>query len=142
MARKANRTRSRVTNRPPANRPKRTPHATARRVTDLYTAYLARLGSGPHDPIVEANALRWAELTTICETLRARALAGEDIDANAITRLESTVGRVSRATAAEAARADEGLSGEEFARAQAEGMSELWAKARTEDTTHTNEVTQ
>jgi len=88
--------RSRTTNKPPANRPKRSPHATARRVSDLYHAYLARLGDGPHEPVIEANALRWAELTAICEGLRARALAGEDIDANDITRLESTAARVER----------------------------------------------
>jgi hypothetical protein len=38
-----------------------------------------------------------AELTANCETLRARAFAGEDIDANAITRLESTANRAERA---------------------------------------------
>jgi hypothetical protein len=95
-------TRSRVTNRPPANsRPTKTaivsPHASARRVTDLYDAYLARLGKGPHDAVTQANALRWAELTTICEGLRSRALAGESIDANDITRLEGTAARIERA---------------------------------------------
>jgi hypothetical protein len=89
--------RSRVTNKPPANAPTRSAKATARRVRDLYVAYLERLGPGPHDPVIEANALRWAELTAICETLRAKALAGEDIDANDITRLESTAARVERA---------------------------------------------
>jgi hypothetical protein len=77
----AKRGRSRTTNRPPSNRPGRSAKATARRVRDLYTAYLERLGPGPHDPVIEASALRWAELTAICETLRAKALAGEDIDA-------------------------------------------------------------
>jgi hypothetical protein len=66
-------------------------------VRDLYAAYLERLGPGPHDVTIEANALRWAELTAICEGLRARALAGEDIDANDITRLESTAARIERA---------------------------------------------
>jgi hypothetical protein len=93
----AKRGRSRTTNKPPSNRPGRSPKALSRRVTDLYRAYLERLGPGPHDPIIEANALRWAELTVICETLRAKALAGEDIDANDITRLESTAARVERA---------------------------------------------
>ena len=88
--------RSRVTNRPPANRPSISAKATARRVRDLYAAYLERLGPGPHDPIVEAAALRAAELSTICEGLRARALAGEDVDANDITRLESTAARAER----------------------------------------------
>lgn len=89
--------RSKVTNSPPANAPTRSAKATARRVRDLFRAYLERLGPGPHDPIIEANALRWAELTAICETLRAKALAGQDIDANDITRLESTAARVERA---------------------------------------------
>jgi hypothetical protein len=89
--------RSAVTNRPPANRPARSPKAVARRVRDLFSAYLGRLGPGPHDPIVEASALRAAELATICEGLRARALAGEDVDANDITRLESTANRAERA---------------------------------------------
>jgi hypothetical protein len=89
--------RSRVTNKPPANAPSRSAKATARRVRDLYNAYLERLGPNPHDPITEANAVRWAELTAICETLRAKALVGEDIDANDITRLESTAARVERA---------------------------------------------
>lgn len=91
--------RSAVTNRPPANRPTRSAKATARRVRDLYAAYLERLGQGPHDPIVEAAALRAAELSTICEGLRARALAGEDVDANDITRLELTANRAERAMA-------------------------------------------
>ncbi len=55
--------RSKITNSPPANRPTRSTKATARRVRDLYTAFLARLGPGPHDQITEAGALRWAELT-------------------------------------------------------------------------------
>jgi hypothetical protein len=88
--------RSRVTNKPPANAPTRSAKATARRVRDLYEGYLDRVGPGPHDPIVEAAALRAAELATICEGLRARALAGEDIDANNITRLESTANRAER----------------------------------------------
>lgn len=91
--------RSRTTNRPPSNHPGRSTKATARRVRDLYSAYLERLGPGPHDPVIEAGALRWAELTAICETLRAKALAGEEIDANSITRLESTAARVERAIA-------------------------------------------
>jgi hypothetical protein len=100
--------RSKVTNRPPANRPTRSATATARRVRDLYSAYLERLGPGPHDHVIEAGALRWAELTAICEVLRARALAGEDIDANAITRLESTANRAERAivTGADASKRD------------------------------------
>jgi hypothetical protein len=100
--------RSRTTNRPPSNHPGRSTKATARRVRDLFTAYLERLGPGPHDPVIEAGALRWAELTAICETLRAKALAGADIDANDITRLESTANRAERAiiTGADASKRD------------------------------------
>jgi hypothetical protein len=89
--------RSRVTNDPAKNRGDRSSKATARRVRDLYIAFLARLGHGPHDEITQAGALRWAELTAICEVLRSRALAGEEIDANSITRLESTAARAERA---------------------------------------------
>jgi hypothetical protein len=100
--------RSRVTNSPASNRGDRSKKATTRRVRDLYTAFLARLGAGPHDEITQAGALRWAELTAICEVLRARALAGENIDSNSITRLESTAARAERALVkgAEAAASD------------------------------------
>jgi hypothetical protein len=99
--------RSRITNKPPANSPTRSAQATARRVRDLYEGYLARVGPGPHDAIVEAAALRAAELATICEGLRARALAGENIDVNAITRLMSTLDRAERALVKGAAVADD-----------------------------------
>jgi hypothetical protein len=89
--------RSRVTNKPPANSPNRSAKATARRVRDLYEAYLARIGTGPHDPIVQSWALRGAELAVICEGLRAKALAGADIDINDLTRAASTLDRAERA---------------------------------------------
>lgn len=92
----ANRNRSRVTNRPPTNRPGRSAAATGRRVRDLYVAYLERVGRSS-DPIVQAQALRAAELTALCESLRARALAGETFDTNDLTRLESTANRAERA---------------------------------------------
>jgi hypothetical protein len=89
--------RSAVTNSPPTNSPRRTAKATARRVRDLYAAYLGKLGDGPHDPIVQSWALSGAELAVICEGLRARALAGEDIDINDLTRAASTLDRAERA---------------------------------------------
>jgi hypothetical protein len=89
--------RSRTTNRPPSNSPGRSAKATSRRVRDLFEAYLGRLGPGPHDEIVQAQALRAAELATICEGLRARALAGTDVDVNDLTRLMSTLDRAERA---------------------------------------------
>jgi hypothetical protein len=89
--------RSKVTNRPPANRPTRSATATGRRVRDLFTAYLERLGPGPHDPIVQAQALRAAELATICEGLRAKALAGEEVATAGITQMEGTAKRAEEA---------------------------------------------
>ena len=98
--------RSKVTNRPPANTPTRSAKATARRVRDLFEAYLGRLGPGPHDPIIQSRALRAAELATICECLRARALAGDDVDVNDLTRLMSTLDRAERALIGKAGTAD------------------------------------
>jgi len=64
--------------------------AQGRRVRLLFRTYLKRLGDGPHDDVMQAGAMRAAELTVLCENLRARALAGETIGANDITRMEST----------------------------------------------------
>jgi hypothetical protein len=64
-----------------------------RRVRALFNAFLSRLGSGPHDHVIQAGAMRAAELLVLCEDLRARALAGEGIGVNDITRLESTARR-------------------------------------------------
>lgn len=89
--------RSRVTNRPASDRYGSTGRATVRRVRDLYRAHLARFGDGPHDPVTEAHALRAAELAVLCEDMRAKALAGEPIDPNDITRLESTANRAEKA---------------------------------------------
>jgi hypothetical protein len=90
------RNRSRVTNHPAVGRYGPSGRANARRVRDLYRAHLAQIGKGPFDPLTEARALRAAELEVICEDLRAKALAGEPFDPNAITRLESTANRAER----------------------------------------------
>jgi hypothetical protein len=64
-----------------------------RRVRLLFNTYLDRLGPGPHDHVIQAGAIRAAELLVLCEELRARALTGEAVGVNDITRLESTARR-------------------------------------------------
>lgn len=59
-----------------------------RRVRLLFQTYLDRLGPGLHDAVIQAGAIRAAELAVMCEDLRARALAGDAINVNDITRLE------------------------------------------------------
>jgi hypothetical protein len=98
MSRASARGRSRMTNQPvSAGRYGSSKRAVARRVRDLYRAHLARLGTGPHDAVTEACALRAAELAVICEALRAKAVAGEEVSPDAITRLEGTRDRAERA---------------------------------------------
>lgn len=62
------------------------------RIRSLFRGYLRRLGPD-HDPIIEAGALRAAELLVLAEDLRAKALAGDGVGINDITRLESTARR-------------------------------------------------
>ena len=64
-----------------------------RRVRLLFQTYLNRLGPGLHDAVIQAGAIRAAELAVMCEDLRVRALAGDAINVNDITRLESTARR-------------------------------------------------
>lgn len=64
-----------------------------RRVRLLFKTYLARLGQGPHDHVIQAGAIRAAELAVMCEHLRSKALAGEAVGVNDITRLELTARR-------------------------------------------------
>ena len=64
-----------------------------RRVRLLFKTYLSRLGPGPHDHVIQAGAIRAAELMVMCEDLRAKALAGESVGVNDVTRLESTARR-------------------------------------------------
>lgn len=59
----------------------------------LFNTYLSRLGPGPHDHVIQAGAMRAAELLVLCEDLRAKALSDESIGINDITRLESTARR-------------------------------------------------
>jgi hypothetical protein len=117
--------RSRTTNRPPSNRPGRSVKATARRVRDLYEAYLDRTG-GTADPILQAQALRAAELTALCESLRARALAGEQFDTNDLTRLESTAARAERALV-------KGVEASEPEQTHEEMIAELYGKDYARD---------
>jgi hypothetical protein len=63
----------------------------------MYRAHLGQIGAGPFDHLTQARALRAAELGVICEGLRAKALAGEPVDPNDITRLEGTLNRAEKA---------------------------------------------
>lgn len=89
--------RSAITNDPMTSRANaRTPHG--RRIRDLFRGLLNELGPGPHSVPVQADALELAELTAIYEDYRA-ALAGNVLkadEANALTRLSSTVARARR----------------------------------------------
>lgn len=73
----------------------RAPNSTkrGRRVRFLFNTYLSRLGPGPHDHVIQAGCIRAAELMVMCEDLRAKALAGDGVGVNDITRLESTARR-------------------------------------------------
>jgi hypothetical protein len=80
--------RSRTTNDPVGARAS-TNTARGRRIADLYGAKLASMG-GPTDPVLQAAVLRWAELTTMTEQVRAAALAspGDAALLEQLTRLE------------------------------------------------------
>jgi hypothetical protein len=92
-----NTNRSAITNDVLASRANaRTRHG--RRIRDLFRGLLDELGPGPHAVSLEAVILELAELTAIYEDYRA-ALAGKVAkadEANALTRLSSTLGRVRR----------------------------------------------
>jgi hypothetical protein len=63
--------------------------ARGRRIRDLYRAKLASMGD-PGEPVLQAAVLRWAELTTMTEQVRAAALAspGDAAVLEQLTRLE------------------------------------------------------
>jgi hypothetical protein len=66
-----------------------------RRVRDLLRAYLKAMGD-PDDVVLQANALRAAELVTAAEIERHKLLSGVG-DADAVLRLEGAAGRAVRA---------------------------------------------
>jgi hypothetical protein len=66
-----------------------------RRILDLYAAYLGQVGNST-DPIIQAEALRAAELVTASEAARARLLAGDGASINETIRLENLSARTLR----------------------------------------------
>ena len=83
--------RSKITN-DPSQRHGRS--AEARRVKDLFAAYIAALG-GPNDPPTMALVLSAAEAVTIAETARAHHIAGKG-DLTLVVRAEGTAARALR----------------------------------------------
>jgi hypothetical protein len=85
--------RARRTNDPFSGLSKNT--AIGRRVADLLRSFLRAMGD-PDDVVLQANALRAAELTVAAEAARGRLLAGGG-DADQVVRLEGTAARAARA---------------------------------------------
>jgi hypothetical protein len=67
-----------------------------RRVKELTRGLLAELG-GNASPLLAVRVRRVAELTATAEVLRNRALKGESIDIDKLTKLESETRRAERA---------------------------------------------
>jgi hypothetical protein len=67
----------------------------ARRIKALVAAYTAAL-DGAADATVAAKILKAAELTALCEQLRAAALRGEAVDPLALIRFEGVADRAVR----------------------------------------------
>jgi hypothetical protein len=63
-----------------------------RRVKELVAIYTKRLAEAALDPLVKKNIVRCAELTALAESLRAKALQGENVsdDLVRVERLAST----------------------------------------------------
>lgn len=87
------RSRSRRTNDPFSGISKNT--AGGRRIADLLRGFLKAMGD-PADVVLQANALRAAELTVAAESARAKLLAGTG-DADSCVRLEGAASRAVRA---------------------------------------------
>jgi len=88
--------RSRRTNNAFAGLSKNT--TTGRRVADLLRSFLRSMGD-PTDAVLQANALRAAELTVAAEVARAALLAGTG-DADKVVRLEGMAARAVKALGA------------------------------------------
>jgi hypothetical protein len=67
----------------------------ARRIRELTAGLLAELG-GNASPLLAVRVRRVAELTATAEVLRNRALKGESIDIDKLTKLESETRRAER----------------------------------------------
>lgn len=88
------RRRSRLTNKPISVRANRHTKL-GRRIADLFDAYSAALGA-PTDTVVVANILTAAELKASAEVLRAKLLAGEDLDVDQLIKVEGLAARAER----------------------------------------------
>jgi hypothetical protein len=82
--------RSRITNKP--LRRVSGNSGLGRRIRDLLRAYLAQAET-PNDPITQADAICAAENKALAETLRLRALHGEQIDHAALGQIENRARR-------------------------------------------------
>jgi hypothetical protein len=96
--------RSRRTNDPFSGLSRNT--AAGRRVADLLRGLLRDMGN-PADVVLQANALRAAELMVGAEIARSKLLAG-DGDADVVLRLEGAAGRAVRALGIDRKREPEG----------------------------------
>jgi hypothetical protein len=92
-----------------------------RRIADLLRGFLRAMGN-PDDTVLQANALRAAELTTAAECARAKLLVGE-ADADQVVRLEGMADRAVRRL---------GLA--QAAKAPQQSLSEYLASRRAEQT--------
>jgi hypothetical protein len=90
----APRWRSRTTTKPVAVRANQNTRR-GRRLADLFHALMDRVGC-PTDVMVQADVLRAAELRVAAEDLRAKVLAGEPCEPDALVRLENLAGRAER----------------------------------------------
>jgi hypothetical protein len=66
----------------------------ARRIKQLTTSYVWRLGDVANDPTVRGDIARLAEMETLAEDRRAAALRHEPVDLIGLNRLENTARRL------------------------------------------------
>jgi hypothetical protein len=66
----------------------------ARRIKQLTTSYIRRLGDVANDPTVHGDIVRLAEVETVVEGQRAAALRHEPVDLIGLNRLENTARRL------------------------------------------------
>lgn len=87
--------RSRVTNDPAAARLNYNSRS-GRRLRDLHSALVDKVGVSPDDVLLQADILRVAELRLAAENLRAAFLEGRSADADQIVRIENLAERAER----------------------------------------------
>jgi hypothetical protein len=86
--------------------------AAGRRVADLLRGFLRAMGN-PSDTVLQANALRAAELTVAAETARAKLLA-DNGDIDAVVRIEGMAARSVKALGIKPAAKPAGLTLAEY----------------------------